>query len=192
MISLCSLWRPNSVCISLVFHMWCPLNTHTQTHNIYYSQLMKLFVFLRNELQWCLFRDCIYSGRPYQSWNTLSSMVCLYLEITHVVPIWVFIFMISQFLWPNSEGNFLFPLISQHQIKSRLIFAHGISSYSSACSVSLIWNIRIRLFTLSRLYTVSLWTVDMFSKCKLMHHLTGIFKMNTLEFPFVPRSLFSI
>lgn len=25
MISLCSLWRPNSVCISLVFHVWCPL-----------------------------------------------------------------------------------------------------------------------------------------------------------------------
>lgn len=79
-------------------------------------------------------------------------MICLYLEITHVAQIWAFIFLISQLLLPNSEENFLFSIITQHQIKSRPIFVDGISSYSS---VSLVGNIPIRLFTLGRLCTVS-------------------------------------
>lgn len=94
-----------------------------------------LWEFLMNEVRLHLFRDCLHVlKRTLSVLEHFELTVCSYLEITHVVQIWAFMFLIAQLLLSNSDENLLFSIITQHQIKSRSIFVDGISSYSSACS----------------------------------------------------------
>lgn len=95
-----------------------------------------LWEFRMNEVWLHLFRDCLHVlKRTLSVLEDFELTVCSYLEITHVVQIWAFMFLIPQLLLSNSDENLLFSIITQHQIKSRPIFVDRISSYSSACSV---------------------------------------------------------